>query len=159
MTFKELVSMLSHFAAIPNFCKNTQVFRLFRQFTRRTLIEPTMDNDEAVLGDDGKVGMTKHLFRMKKDGKGRNWRSVQLDGIAKVHTENADEVFRPDFLNFSQFCELLGHLAISAFNHEKAEERVKTLFKWLDQSGGTNDSTSTAQRSHAPIRWAVRTDY
>ena len=123
---------------IPFFINTAQVYHLFRQFNRRTLLP---ENER-----------TKDRFIMRKDRKGRNWNTN------KPVTAEVFETTRPDFLNFSQFCECLGHIAIAAFASETAEERVATLWKWLDQSEG-NSKVAKMKGPRGLIRFAVRGGY
>lgn len=168
MTFKELTTMLQDFGAIPHFIKVSQVFHLFRQLTRRTLSAACGDDKDkessgVVLGESDGKGMNTHVFRLSKDRKGRNWRSVTLAGMENFQEDEHMEVFRPDFLNFSQYCEILGHIAMAAFNHDKAEDRVIMLWKWFDQSAPTVENhpnkISADSRYSVPIRFSSRSDH
>ena len=99
----------------------------------------------------------KPKFVIKKDQKGRKWRQVQLTGLESNQNADYEEVERPDFMNFSQFCECLGHIAITAFTHETAEERLLALWKWFDQSDGHMEIGK--HKSSSGIRFAVRSGY
>ena len=83
---------------------------------------------------------------------------MALDGLDVNQEADYDEVERPDFLNFSQFCECLGHLAVTTFTHEKTEDRVTTLWKWFDQCDG-NGRIYSKHKDSAGIRFAIRAGY
>ena len=167
LTFKELTTLLQDFGVVPHFIKNSQVYHLFRQFTRRTLAEVDgshgNEEGEVVLGAEG-GGLNKQLFRLSADNKGRNWRSVSLPGLEGNQEETHMEIFRPDFLNFSQFAEMMGHIAVAAFSAKTTEERLIMMWKWLDQSGinrekNPNKMKSSGGRHHVPIRFSSRSDF
>ena len=149
LSFKELLSMLSDFGGIPYFIQTKQVFHVFRLMNRRTLAKGS--------GNSGFVNEPR--FRLKKDRKGRKWRSVRLDGMASNQAEDIDENERPDFLNFSQFCEILGHFAITSFTHERAEDRIVTLWKWFDQSEGNEHLNKGKKEQGLPVRFAIRNGF
>jgi len=70
LTFKELCSMLQDYGAIPHFVKVSQVYHLFRQFTRRTLSE--VDDDignttgEILLGESDGKGLKKQVSERER---------------------------------------------------------------------------------------------
>jgi len=110
---------------------------------------------ETVWKEEEEEEELREEFKLEKDHKGRNWLSVALDGMDAVQESDFDEVQRPDFLNFSQFCECLGHIAIAAFSHDKPEDRIFTLWKWFDQSDGTG-KMGRSRNAESGIRFAIR---
>ena len=57
-------------------------------------------------------------------------------------------------LTLPQFVELLGHIAIGAMPHPVMLDRVRALFRWLDQSEGTRQ-LATRDRTTPIIRFGV----
>jgi hypothetical protein len=141
LTYREFIKFLTDFGGIPYFINSAQVYHIFRLVTRRCL----MRKDE------------KPKFLLKKDRKGRKWRQVELAGLEHNQEADYEEVERPDFLNFSQFCECLGHFAVAAFTHETTEERLMTLWKWFDQSDGHFEMGK--HKSSSGVRFAIRSGY
>jgi len=141
LTYREFVRFLTDFGGIPYFINSAQVFHIFRHVTRRCLMRKK----------------EKPKFQLKKDRKGRKWRQVELAGLEHNQADDYEEVERPDFLNFSQFCECLGHFAVAAFTHETTEERLMTLWKWFDQSDGHQEIGK--HKSSSGVRFAIRSGY
>jgi hypothetical protein len=146
MSYKEFVALLTDFGAIPYFITTAQVFGIWRLMNQRTLKEVHHGVSRYPKPDK---------FKIKADHKGRNWRQVSLEGMESVQQADYDEVQRPDFLAFSQFCEVLGHIAIAAFAHELPEDRLVTLWRWFDQSDGSG-KIGKSRSAESGIRFAVR---
>ncbi|GMH55955.1 hypothetical protein TrST_g5162 [Triparma strigata] len=142
MSFREFVLMLTDFGGIPFFITTGQAFNVFRHVTRRTLMRKS----------------EPPTFKLKKDRKGRKWRAVALQGLEVNQEADYEEVERPDYLNFSQFCECLGHFAVAAFTHERMEDRLMTLWKWFDQCDG-NGRIHSKHKNSSGVRFAVRSGY
>ncbi len=135
------------------------MFHLFRLFNRRALSRV------------GSLGFPSPEppppFLLTKDRKGREGRlGVTLAGVPSrpapaprgtpvagtLSPPGGEEVERPDFLNFGQFAEMLGHVAVGAFAHARTEDRVATLWKWFDQC----ESKKAILEN---IRFAIRSGY
>ena len=134
--------MLTDFGGIPFFITTGQAFNVFRHVTRRTLMRKS----------------EPPTFKLKKDRKGRKWRAVALQGLEVNQEADYEEIERPDYLNFSQFCECLGHFAVAAFTHERMEDRLMTLWKWFDQCDG-NGRIHSKHKNSSGVRFAVRSGY
>jgi hypothetical protein len=167
LDYSELLIFAREYNITPKLCTASRLAELFRVIRKNntagiSVNVPTRRSSTLTF----KIGVSSSMDETASEtpdvdgtpNRRSSSRMSKIDG-SRVPTVLADNG-GAEALTYSQFLELLGHIALESFtdkNHRLPEQRVLSLMKWLDASKGRDKMA--ARRSSTVVRFGSRTGF